>query len=94
MKTLYLNDNGTRWINIDSSGQKEKIRVSGNGVSYRDLTVVHWEQCGNSAYPTVKLDGSLVNVYPDHSDPVVWMPYKVKYEQYFGEGAWSELETM
>ena len=95
MNTFYLNNAGTRWVNKEADGTPERIRVSFTGYAYKVMSVKHWEQCGNTAFPTVRHKGKDVCVYPPNDDSGIWMPYKVKYAQAFKDmSQWSDLEDV
>lgn len=72
MKTLFLNNRGSRWIRIDKNGKKEKILFNyGGEVMVR--TVLEWRSSGNFAYALVSIKGkkkgildSLISVVNDN----------------------------
>lgn len=56
MKTLYLNNRGSRWVTLDKNGKKEKIVFSYEG-EVLERTVIEWRLWGNSAYALVSIKG-------------------------------------
>jgi hypothetical protein len=80
-RTYYLNQSGTRAISIDGNGNRETLPVIlANGEAPKPRAVLYWEQCGNFAYPSIRVKGKAVAVYPD-SDvaPTVWMPFALRH---------------
>ena len=69
MKTLYLNNTGSRWVTLFTSkefGPDKKIREwltkSGNRVV---RTVQYWESFGNFAVACISYKGKRIKVFPD-----------------------------
>lgn len=76
----YLNSHGTRSVHIDRDGNRETLPVSLDGVTVKARAVLYWEQCGNFAYPVIRVKGKTINVYPDSEvEATMWLPYEVKY---------------
>ena len=62
--TFYLNNSGTRWVNL-THGHKDKITLktkSGNDVT---RTVIYWEQFGNFATARISYKGKKIDVFTD-----------------------------
>lgn len=64
-RLYYLNNSGTRCVSIDRDGNRETIPVSLDGVTITQRAVLYWEQCGNFAYPAIRVKGKALTVYPD-----------------------------
>ena len=82
MQTYYLNNNGSRWINLNRErGKREKIPVKLGGIT-KQRTIQYWEACGNFAFPSIRIKGKNVAVYPN-SD--VECSYYMTYQEKYGE---------
>jgi hypothetical protein len=58
VKTLRLNDSGSRWIEVDANMKKEKLAVyfpENKEVKY--ITIAFIEQCGNFCNAFIKIKG-------------------------------------
>lgn len=49
MKTYYLNNTGSRWVNLDNFGNKDKITLETVTGKLVTRTCQFWEQWGNFA---------------------------------------------
>jgi hypothetical protein len=67
MRTLYLNNSGHRWINVDANGNRERIKFSHNGEQF-ERSVIHWDAIGNFAVPTVNFKGKRVLLSDSSTD--------------------------
>ena len=48
-KTYHLNNSGSRWVNMDKDGNKEKITLTTNSGKLITRTAQFYEQFGNFA---------------------------------------------
>jgi len=79
-RQYYLNQSGSRAVSIDRDGNRETLPVSLDGVTVKPRAVRYWEQCGNFAFPAVRVKGKTVTVYPDSEvTATMWLPFEVKY---------------
>lgn len=79
-QTYYLNSTGTRCVSIDRDGNRETLPVSLDGVTIKIRSIRYWEQCGNFAFPVIRVKGKETIVYPDSEvTPEKWLPFYVKY---------------
>jgi len=87
----YLNNHGTRAVKIDHNGNRETLPVSIDGKTIKPRAVIYWEQCGNFAFPAVRVKGKAVTVYPDNeTEPTKWQPYEIHKAQQKAEyEAWK-----
>ena len=65
MRTLYLNNAGNRWINLDASGNKDKVILQVSDGSTITRTVNYWQSFGNFATCNVSIKGKKRNVFTD-----------------------------
>ena len=79
-RQYYLNNSGTRVVSIDRDGNREALPVSLDGVNVKPRAVLYWEQCGNFAFPVIRVKGKAISVYPDSEvEATMWLPFEVKY---------------
>ena len=79
-RVFYLNRDGSRAVSIDHNGNREVLPVSLDGETIQTRSVLYWEQCGNFAFPVIRMKGKAVTVYPDSEvECEKWLPYAVKY---------------
>jgi len=80
-RPVYLNNYGTRAVRIDSWGHRETLPFSTDGgKTIVQRAVCYWEQCGNFAFPTIKVKGKRQAVYPDSDVEVkFYSTYSDKY---------------
>jgi len=79
-RTYYLNQSGSRAVSIDRNGNRDTLPVSLDGETVKSRAVLYWEQCGNFAFPAVRVKGKAVTVYPDSEvEPTKWLPFAVMY---------------
>jgi hypothetical protein len=65
MRTLYLNNNGSRWRNYDNSGKPETaewLTKSGQRIT---RTIKFWESFGNFTIAGIKYNNKVIKVFPD-----------------------------
>jgi len=74
MKTLYLNNSGYRWINVDSKGKHDKIKTLIGGIE-KDRSVKYWEALGNFAVPYISLKGKTRMLHYNHTNDM-WTVYE------------------
>ena len=78
MRTLYLNNSGHRWINLEN-GKREKIIVYFMG-KFQHRSVDYWEAIGNFAVPVVKIRGERKRLCDYERVGVeCWTTYETKY---------------
>ena len=84
MKTLYLNNSGSRWINIDK--QAMQVLLIHKAENYKKVRQVEFfEGFGNFASCTLKYKGKRISVLPNtFADeetglPVCYVDYTEKY---------------
>ena len=68
VKTLYLNDSGSRWIEVDANMKKEKLAVyfpETKTVKY--ITIAFIEQSGNFGNTFIKIKGKTYSVISRYS---------------------------
>ena len=84
MQTLYLNNSGHRWINIDSkTGKREKVIVYYMG-KFQHRSVDLWEAIGNFAVPNVRIKGKQKRLCNYERVGVqCWTTFEVKYPNSF-----------
>jgi hypothetical protein len=78
----YLNSHGTRGVRIDAQGNRETLPVSmDQGQTIRPRAVTYWQQCGNFAFPCVRMQGRIITLYPntEATEPEYWTTYANKY---------------
>ncbi len=79
-RQYYLNQSGSRAVSIDRNGNRETLPVSLDGKTIKPRVVRYWEQCGNFAFPVVRVKGKETPVFPDSEvEATMWMPFEVKY---------------
>jgi len=63
MNTYYLNNSGSRWVNMDARGNREKVRVffpeTGTIKSY---SIRYFEAIGNFAVAYIRIKGKTVQL--------------------------------
>jgi calcineurin-like phosphoesterase family protein len=58
MNTLYLNNSGSRWIQLDKNGRKPKFQVYfPKENKHRSYTLCYFEAVGNFAHAIIKYKG-------------------------------------
>ena len=78
----YLNNHGTRGVRIDAQGNRETLPVSmDQGQTIKPRAVTYWQQCGNFAFPCVRIKGRAVTLYPntEAAEPEYWTTYANRY---------------
>jgi len=66
MQTYYLNNSGSRWINIDSkTKKKEKLILNTKSGKEVTRTVSFWKSFGNFATARISYKGKNLDVFPD-----------------------------
>lgn len=65
MRTLYLNNSGSRWVNVDVNGNKDKVILQVSDGSTITRTVNYWSSFGNFATCNVSIKGKKRNVFTD-----------------------------
>jgi len=79
-RVFYLNNSGSRCVKIDANGNRERLRVTFDGITMKMVAVKYWEQCGNFSFPVVRHGKKLVAVYPDSEVEVsCWMPIQIRH---------------
>jgi len=65
MKAYYLNNSGSRWVNLDSTGSHDKIILT--TLTGRTITrsVKYWESFGNFATARISYKGKMIDVFAD-----------------------------
>lgn len=58
MKTYYLNNSGSRWVNVDSNGKHDRVKIffPETGIT-KEYAVDYHESIGNFAVAYVKIKG-------------------------------------
>ena len=65
MRTLYLNNSGSRWATFNDDGSKQKQEFTTKSGKVVTRTVRYWESCGNFAVACIKYNNKLIKVFPD-----------------------------
>jgi len=65
MNTLYLNNQGSRWVNIDNQGNKEKITLLTKAGRKIVRTVQFYRSFGNFATARISYKGKRLDVFGD-----------------------------
>jgi hypothetical protein len=61
MQTLYLNNSGSRWINLDTNGKKIKLKVFfPESQIIKEYTVEYFEATGNFSLAIIRYKGKRV----------------------------------
>lgn len=56
--TIYLNQNGSRWMNVDDEGKRKKLNILFPETGkIRAYSVEYWEAIGNFSVPVTKIRG-------------------------------------
>jgi hypothetical protein len=63
--TFYLNNTGSRWIQIDRFGNKDKITLETKSGKLITRTCQFYEQFGNFAIIQITYKGKRMMVFPD-----------------------------
>jgi hypothetical protein len=63
--TFYLNNTGSRWVNIDRFGNKDKIILETKSGRLITRTCQFYEQFGNFATVQITYKGKRMMVFPD-----------------------------
>lgn len=61
--TYYLNNNGSRWVTYDKTGNKQKIQLETVSGKLVTRTVIFWESFGNYATACISYKGKKINVF-------------------------------
>ena len=64
-RTLYLNNNGSKWVNYDTSGKHEKIVLYTTNGTKIIRRVNYWQSCGNNATANITYKGKKINIFAD-----------------------------
>jgi len=76
----YLNKAGTKGVKIDKNGKRERLPVSFDGITVKQVSVMYWVQCGNFSFPVVRRGKKLIAVHPDSEvETTKWMPFEVRH---------------
>lgn len=78
----YLNNHGTRGVRIDAQGNRETLPYSTDqGQTIKPRAVTYWKQCGNFAFPCIRIKGRTVTLYPntEATEPEYWTTYENRY---------------
>lgn len=65
MRTLYLNNNGSRWIHVDNQGRHDSVNLVTKGGHEINRKVNYWESFGNFATANISYKGKRIDVFPD-----------------------------
>jgi len=63
--TYYLNNSGSRWVNIDSEGKKEKLKLKTKSGKTIERTAQFWQSFGNFATARIGYKGKKLDVFSD-----------------------------
>lgn len=73
MRTLYLNNSGHRWVNVDQNGNRDKLTVYfPEQNKTKKLAVKFWEAIGNFAVPYVRHRGKTIQLMESSRKPGTW----------------------
>jgi major membrane immunogen (membrane-anchored lipoprotein) len=64
-KTYYLNNRGSRWVNLDKNGNKDKITLETKSGKLITRTAQFHEQFGNSVTTMITYKGKRMMVFAD-----------------------------
>ena len=68
MRTLYLNNNGSKWRNFPDAflnEEKETITLETKAGKKITRVIIYWEQWGNWACALISYKGKKISVFPD-----------------------------
>ena len=65
MNTYYLNNSGSRWVHIDSQGNKDKISLLTKSGKVIARVVNYWSSFGNFATANISYKGKKIDVFAD-----------------------------
>lgn len=65
MRTLYLNNSGSRWVNLTESGRHDSVSLTTKSGKKVNRSVNYWESFGNFATANISYKGKRIDVFPD-----------------------------
>lgn len=67
--TYYLNNSGSRWVNLDRFGNKDKITLIARDEAGKETEILRtcqfWESFGNFAVCQISYKGKRIKVFAD-----------------------------
>lgn len=76
---LYLNNSGSRWVNVDAQNKRDKVKFELNGKFIRSYAVKFWQAIGNFAVPVIVIKKKQISLVTSNRRDGEWTTYENKY---------------